>query len=120
MSEFNDLKAGDEVVLVSCGLGRDKYHLKKIDRATKTQIVIGNTKFRRSDGREMTDGWYRDRIKLLTEDALKEVEEYNQSVLKWNLMNDLQETDWNKFNLEQLREIEGFINERQTAVKGGE
>ena len=120
MNEFQDLKAGDEVVLVSCGLGRDKYHLKKIDRATKTQIVIGNTKFRRSDGREMTDGWYRDRIKLLTEDALKEVEEYNQSVLKWHSMKDLQDTDWNKFSLEQLQQIQDFVNQMETAVKGGE
>ena len=120
MNEFQDLKAGDEVVLVSRGLGRNKYHLKKIDRATKTQIVIGNTKFRRNDGREIADGWYRDSIKLLTEDALKQVAEYNQFVLKWNLIKDFQETDWDKFSLEQLQQIQKFINGMETAVKDGE
>ena len=117
MSEFQDLKAGDEVVLVSRGLGRDKYHLKKVERTTKFQIVIGNTKFRRSDGREITDGWYRDYLKLPTQDALQQVAEYNQSVLKWHSMKDLQDTDWDKFSLEQLQQIQSFVNEMETAVK---
>lgn len=120
MSEFQDLKAGDKVVLVSRSLGHDKYHLKNIDRATKTQIIIGNTKFRRSDGREIANSWYRDSIELLTEDALKKVTEYNRFVLKLHLMHDLQETDWDKFSLEQLQQIQDFISQMDTAVKDGE
>jgi hypothetical protein len=118
MSEFQDLKAGDEVVLVSRGLGKDKYLLKQVDRVTKTQIVIGNSKYNRVNGFEAgSNSWYRDSLKMPTEDALKKVQEYNQFVLKWHLMKDFQDIDWDKFSFEQLKQIEAFINSLETAVK---
>jgi hypothetical protein len=118
MSEFQDLKVGDKVVLVSRGLGKDKYLLKQVDRVTKTQIVIGNSKYNRVSGFEVgSNGWYCDCLKMPTEDALQKVEEYNQFVLKWHLMKDFQDIDWDKFSFEQLKQIEAFINSLETAVK---
>ena len=49
MSEFQNLKVGDEVILISNGLGATKYLLRKVERLTKTQIIIDNFKFRRID-----------------------------------------------------------------------
>jgi len=118
MSEFQDLKVGDKVVLVSRGLGKDKYLLKQVDRVTKTQIVIGNSKYNRVNGFEAgSNSRYRDSLKMPTEDALKKVQEYNQFVLKWHLMKDFQDIDWDKFSFEQLKQIEAFINSLETAVK---
>jgi hypothetical protein len=113
MSEFEDLKAGDEVVLISRVFGDTQYSLKKVERVTKTQIVIDNTKYRRSDGWEISRHWNRDNIELPTPEMLQKVEKYNQSVLRWNLMKDLQKIGWGQFSLEHLREIKNFINERQ-------
>lgn len=121
MSEFQDLKVGDKVVLVSRGLGKDKYLLKQVDRVTKTQIVIGNSKYSRVNGFEIGySGWYRDSLQMPTKDALKKVQEYNQFVLKWHLMKDFQDMDWDKFSFEQLQQIQQFINGLETAVKDGE
>lgn len=114
MSEFNDLKAGDEVVLISNGLGATKYLIQKIDRVTKTQIAIGNFKYRRNDGRQIGyNKYYGDRLCMPTEAMRQKVKEYNQSLLRWHSMKDLQDTDW--VSLEQLQQIQSFVNEMETA-----
>ena len=121
MSEFQDLKVGDEVILISNGLGATKYLLKKVQRLTKTQIVIDNFKYRRSDGRQIGyNGYYGDRLSLPTETMRQKMKEYNQSLLKWHCINDLRQTDWDKFSLQQLQQIQKFINGLETAVKDGE
>lgn len=50
------LKAGDVVIVQS---RIDGYREHTVDKVTKTQIVIGSAKFRRSDGYEMGPEWGR-------------------------------------------------------------
>ena len=46
MKELKDLVAGDDVLVV----GRSCRHIAKIDKVTKTQIVVNNARFRRDSG----------------------------------------------------------------------
>lgn len=114
MSEFENLKAGDDVVLVS----GTHYFLKKIDRVTKTQIVIGDEKFRRTSGLKFGNRGDRNYLKMPTDTMLQKVKEYNQSLLKWHCVKNLGTTNWNKFSLKQLKQIETFINSLETVVEG--
>ena len=50
------LKAGDVVIVHS---RIDGYRARSVDRVTKTQIIVGGAKFRRSDGYEMGPEWGR-------------------------------------------------------------
>lgn len=121
MSEFQDLKEGDEVILISNGLGATKYLLKKVQRLTKTQIVIDNFKYRRTDGRQIGyDGLYGDRLVMPTEIMRHRMQEYNQLLLKQHSIYDLRQINWNQFSLEQLQQIQQFISGLQTAVRDGE
>lgn len=47
---LSNLKAGDEVA-IRCGFGDDRYSFRMVDRATKTQIIVGTQKFSRNRGR---------------------------------------------------------------------
>jgi hypothetical protein len=50
LQEIADLKAGDKIAIVTqCNAGTSA-QIHTIDRVTATQIIIGNDKFRRSDG----------------------------------------------------------------------
>jgi len=58
MSKFNDVKVGDKVlcpVSIRYGFNSNKhYHVQKsVTRLTTTQIVIGDKKFYKEDGREV-------------------------------------------------------------------
>ncbi len=50
---FADVKAGDEVVLFRPARVKFTKSIEKIDRVTKTQIIIGPQRFRRSSGRKV-------------------------------------------------------------------
>lgn len=56
---LEDLQPGDEIVVWPAHAS-DRLRIQKIDRITKTQIVIGNLKFRRDSGRQVGshDCWH--------------------------------------------------------------
>jgi hypothetical protein len=61
--DFSTLTEGSKVVICG-GYGTD-YQIVKIDRLTKTQVVIGNSKFRRDSGNEIgVDGYSRRSISV--------------------------------------------------------
>lgn len=63
---LDQLQAGDEVT-VFLNYGAVEVH--KIDRVTKTQIVIGGWKFRKKDGFRIGNvGWHTAHIELTTEE----------------------------------------------------
>lgn len=46
-----DIEAGDEVIVKSSGLSMAEDRLVKVDRTTRTQIIVGNCRYNRFDGR---------------------------------------------------------------------
>jgi hypothetical protein len=72
------LKEGDEVSLRYRG-GRPK--LAKVDRVTPTQIVIGGTRYRKTDAQSMGSGFHFSSISPVT-DEVREMFE-RDSLLQW-------------------------------------
>lgn len=67
------IKANDKVIM-SRGHGAGTSSVCKVDRVTKTQIVIGSDRFRRKDGRRVGgDGWFSVRIEECTSEAVEEI-----------------------------------------------
>lgn len=120
MSEFQDLKAGDEVVLLSGRFGDTRYSLEKIERVTKTLIIINGDRYRRADGRQTGESWHKNYLKMPTEEMLNKVKCYERLVVKRDIIKSFREFNFNKFSLEQLQQIQQFINGLETAVKDGE
>src|SRR5512146_1346394 len=55
--DFSDAKVGDEVITRSAY--SDRYRRAKIERVTKTMVVVNDTRYRRSNGMQTgTDSWY--------------------------------------------------------------
>jgi hypothetical protein len=107
-----DVKVGDKVVLESYGIGSIKYLVKTVDRVTKTQIIIGNMKYKKDTGRQIgnKNKWYPDdKIHLPSVDMIEKVNDYQNQLRKYHLVKDLSEFDWNKFDLERLNEIAAFV-----------
>jgi len=46
MDKFDDIEPGDRVIVVQGG----DLRIAKADRVTKTQVVVGNQRYRKSDG----------------------------------------------------------------------
>lgn len=65
------LQVGDEVTIFGGGIySRDR--IEKISKITKTQIVVGNARFRRTTGLEIGKDHYGEHIALTTDkDRLK-------------------------------------------------
>lgn len=62
-SNLADIEAGDFVVVFIAGWrSENDYDLRKVDRVTKTQIVVGNKKFRRNGSKVGASGFCRDYI----------------------------------------------------------
>lgn len=70
MKELKDLQVGDEVVILK---GATKV-LAKINKITKTQIVIGRDRFNKITGRRITGiGWYNKYILIPTPEERAEI-----------------------------------------------
>lgn len=71
MKELKDLVAGDDVLVV----GRSCRRIAKIDKVTKTQIVVNNARFRRDSGWQCgSDRWNVTRISVPTEKEISDIE----------------------------------------------
>ena len=97
MKELKDLVAGDEV-LVTGTLHR---RIAKVDKVTKTQIVIDNDRFRRDSGWQCgVDSWYRKSISVPTEKEISDVKEEN---LRKILINTISSFDFKRLSTDELK-----------------
>ena len=72
MKELKNLVAGDDVLVK----GISHRCIVKVDKVTKTQIVVGNTRFRRDSGWQCGgDRWNVRRISVPTEKEISEIKE---------------------------------------------
>ena len=91
MKEIKDLVAGDEVLVT----GTFHRRIAKVDKVTKTQIVIDNARFRRDSGWQCgSDRWNVRRISVPTEKEISDIKEEN---LRKILINTI-----SSFNFERL------------------
>ena len=107
MSKFENLKAGDEVVVPSTGWSNEEY-IRKVDRITKTQIVIGDSKFRITNGYEVGASGYHNRIIRIPS------EKDRVRIHRANLLRRLKTTDFGKFETDVLEKIQAIIRQYET------
>lgn len=72
IENFDSLKVGDKVIIY----GRNKSkRISTIDKITKTQIVIGNLKFRKSNGIQVAnDTWANKCIGIASKEIIEKIE----------------------------------------------
>ena len=69
--DLSSLKVGDKVVFYGCNSKR----ISTIDKITKTQIVIGNLKFRKSNGTQVgNDTWTNKCIGIASKEIIEKIE----------------------------------------------
>ena len=107
MKELKDLVAGDEV-LVTGTLHR---RIAKVDKVTKTQIVIDNDRFRRDSGCQCgSDRWGRKSISVPTEKEISDVKEEN---LRKILINTISSFDFKRLSTDELKQVYNIVKGKE-------
>ena len=107
MKELKDLVAGDEV-LVTGTLHR---RIAKVDKVTKTQIVIDNDRFRRDSGWQCgVDSWYRKSISVPTEKEILDIKEEN---LRKILIHTISSFDFERLSTNELKQVYNIVKGKE-------
>lgn len=107
MKELKDLIAGDEVLVV----GRSCRCIAKIDKVTKTQIVVNNARFRRDSGWQCGgDSWSRKSISVPTEKEISDVKEEN---LRKDLIYVISSSDFERLSTDKLKQVYNIVKGKE-------
>ena len=107
MKELKDLVAGDEV-LVTGTLHR---RIAKVDKVTKTQIVIDNARFRRDSGWQCgSDRWNVRRISVPTEKEISDIKEEN---LRKILIHTISSFNFERLSTDELKQVYNIVKGKE-------
>ena len=107
MKELKDLVAGDEVIVT----GTLHRRIAKVDKVTKTQIVIDNARFRRDSGYQFgSDRWNVRRISVPTEKEISDVKEEN---LRKILINTISSFDFKRLSADELKQLYNIVKGKE-------
>lgn len=107
MKELKDLIAGDEVLVT----GISHRRIVKVDKVTKTQIVIDNARFRRDSGWQCSsDRWNVRRISVPTE---KEISEIKEETLRENLIYAISSFDFKRLSTDELKQVYNIVKGKE-------
>lgn len=107
MKELKDLIAGDAVLVVGSSCRR----IAKIDKVTKTQIVVNNARFRRDSGWQCgSDRWNVRRISVPTEKDISDVKEEN---LRKTLIYAISSFDFKRLSTDELKQVYNIVKGKE-------
>ena len=107
MKELKDLVAGDEVLVT----GRSCRRITKIDKVTKTQIVVNNARFRRDSGWQCgSDRWNIRRISVPTE---KEISDVKEESLRKTLIYSISSFDFKRLSTDELKQVYNIVKGKE-------
>ena len=107
MKELKDLVVGDDVLVIVMSYR----HIAKIDKVTKTQIVIDNARFRRDSGWQCgEDSWNRKSISVPTEKEISDVKEEN---LRKILINTISSFDFKRLSTDELKQVYNIVKGKE-------
>lgn len=107
MKELKDLVAGDDVLVV----GRYCRRITKIDKVTKTQIVVNNARFRRDSGWQCgSDRWNVTRISVPTEKEISDIKEEN---LRKTLIYSISSFDFKRLSTDELKQVYNIVKGKE-------
>ena len=107
MKELKDLVVGDDVLVT----GICHRRIAKVDKVTKTQIVVGNVRFRRDSGWQCGgDSWDRKSISVPTE---KEISEIKEETLRKKLIFAISSFDFKHLSITELKQVYNIIKDKE-------
>ena len=107
MKELKDLVEGDEVLVT----GMYHRHIAKVDKVTKTQIIVNNARFRRDSGWQCgIDRWDRKSISVPTEKEISDVKEEN---LRKTLIYSISSFDFKRLSTDELKQVYNIVRGKE-------
>ena len=111
MKELKDLVVGDDVLITS----RYYRRIAKVDKVTKTQIIVNNARFRRDSGWQSgSDRWNVRRISVPTEKEISDIKEEN---FRKKLIYAISSFDFKRLSTDELKQVYNIVkgkeNERE-------
>lgn len=107
MKELKDLVVGDDVLVTSM------YHrrIAKIDKVTKTQIVVDNARFRRDSGWQCgSERWDMKSISIPTEKEISDIKEEN---LRKTLIYAISSFDFKRLSTDELKQVYNIVKGKE-------
>lgn len=107
MKELKDLVAGDEVLVT------DMYyrHIAKVDKVTKTQIVVDNARYRRNSGWQCgNDRWNVKSISVPTEKEISDIKEEN---FRKELLYAIRSFDFKRLSTDELKQVYNIVKGKE-------
>lgn len=107
MKELKDLVVGDDVLVIS----RYYRRIAKVDKVTKTQIVVDNARFRRNSGWQCgSDIWNKRRVSVPTEKEISDVKEEN---LRKTLIYSISSFDFKRLSTDELKQVYKIVKDKE-------
>ena len=98
MKVLKDLVVGDDVLVIS----RYYRRIAKVDKVTKTQIVVDNARFRRNSGWQCgSDMWNMRRVSVPTEKEISDIKEEN---FRKKLIYAISSFDFKRLSTDELKQ----------------
>ena len=103
MKELKDLVVGDEVLVT----GMSYRHIAKVDKVTKTQIIVNNARFRRDSGWQFgSDRWNVRRISVPTEKEISDVK-------RKTLIHTISSFDFERLSTNELKQVYNIVKGKE-------
>ena len=107
MKELKDLVEGDEVLVT----GMSHRHISKVDKVTKTQIIVNNARFKRDSGWQCGDDiWDRKSISVPTEKEISDVKEEN---FRKKLIYAIRSFDFKRLSTDELKQVYKIVKDKE-------
>ena len=107
MKELKDLVVGDDVLFTVMSYR----HIAKVDKVTKTQIIVNNARFKRDSGWQFgSNRWNVRRISVHTEKEISDVKEEN---LRKILINTISSFDFKRLSTDELKQVYNIVKGKE-------
>lgn len=107
MKELKDLVVGDEVLVTGMSYKR----IAKVDKVTKTKIVVDNARFRRDSGWQCgSDIWNKRKISVLTEKDISDIKEEN---FRKKLIYAISSFNFYRLSTDKLKQVYNIVKDKE-------
>ena len=107
MKELKDLVVGDDVLVT----GMFHRRIAKVDKVTKTQIIINNVRFRRDSGWKCgRDRWNVGKISIPTE---KEISDIKEDIFRKKLIYAISSFDFKRLSTDELKQVYNIVKGKE-------
>ena len=107
MKELKDLVVGDDVLVTGMYYRR----IAKVDKVTKTQIIVNNARFRRDSGCQFgSDRWNVRRISVPTEKEISDIKEEN---FRKELLYTISSFDFKRLSTDELKQVYNIVKGKE-------